>query len=120
MRRAAFAAAFSAAVRFFLQNHLSGEEFPDLSRFCEKFLDCLEQCGILFRKHQAEPEKLSSESLERGTVPDHQLLADQAVKKTGCREGRIQDLDKQEVAVARIDTKSRNSRKSLYHAGTLA
>ena len=62
--------------------------------FFEIFQDCQEQSGILFRKHQAKPEKTGSESLERGAVPDHKFFTDQEVEEAGCRERRIQNFNK--------------------------
>lgn len=50
------------------------------------------QLLILFRQHDAEPDKFSVKTLERGTVTDHHTLADTGIKYLERGQLRLDDL----------------------------
>ena len=84
---------------------------PYIMRFGLNGFQHFQKPGVIFRHHNAEPDKFTVETLERTAVADHKIVFYAQFKYVEGSNIRLQDSEKQEVRVWEIRLKCR---KFLY------
>ena len=77
----------------------------------------MEEFGVVFGDHDAEADVFSVEAFERGTVADHEVLADAGVEDVLGGQAGLLDFQEEEVGVGRVGFVSGDILQCFEQAG---
>ena len=77
----------------------------------------MEEFSVVFGDHDAEADVFSVEAFERGTVADHEVLADAGVEDVLGGQAGLLDFQEEEVGVGRVGFVSGDILQCFEQAG---